>query len=63
MTKKNGDQDEQWDRGWREHKVRQLVRLARLPLAEKLSWLEGAQTLVDALALAKKERVNGTRGH
>jgi len=63
MTKKNGDQDEQWDRGWREHKTRQLVRLARLPFVEKLSWLESAQTLVDALASARNERVDGTRGH
>jgi len=59
MTGVIADQAEQWDRGWHEHKVRQLVRLARLPFVEKLSWLENAQTLVDALALAKKQRVNG----
>ena len=63
MTGTHDQQDEQWDRGWREHKIRQLVRLSRLPLAEKLSWLEGAQTLVDALASARNERVNGTRDH
>ncbi len=61
MTGENEEQTEQWDRGWREHKVRQMLRLARLPLAEKLSWLEGAQTLVDALASARNDRVNGTR--
>ena len=63
MTGEHDQQNEQWDRGWREHKVRQLVRLARLPLAEKLTWLESAQTLVDALALARNERLNGTRRH
>ena len=61
MTKKNGEQNEQWDRGWREHKVRQLVRLARLPFVEKLTWLESAQTIIDALASARNERVDGTR--
>ena len=63
MTRVIADQAEQWDRGWHEHKVRQLVRLARLPFVEKLSWLESAQTLVDALALAKKQRVIGTSRH
>ena len=54
MTGKHDQQDGQWDRGWGEHKVRQLVRLARLPFAEKLCWLEDAQALVDALAAARK---------
>lgn len=41
--------DDGWDRGWDEHKLRQLVRLAKLPFAEKLEWLENAQELVDAI--------------
>jgi len=61
MTEKVFEQENGWDRGWQEHKIRQLVRLARLPFVEKLSWLENAQTLVDALALARNEPINGKR--
>lgn len=42
------DDGETRDDGWDEHKMRQLVRLARLPFSEKLQWLEDAQELVDA---------------
>lgn len=38
-----------WDRGWQAHKARQLQRLARLPFAEKLRWLEEAQELGEKL--------------
>jgi len=31
-----------WERGWDEHQLAQLRRLARLPLPEKLAWLEEA---------------------
>jgi hypothetical protein len=38
-----------WDAGWEGHKLAQLLRLARLPLHQKLNWLEGAQRVVREL--------------
>ncbi len=38
-----------WESGWDAHTVAQRRRLARLPLAEKLRWLEEAQKLVGHL--------------
>jgi hypothetical protein len=37
------------DWGWRGHQCAQRRRLARLPLAEKLAWLEEAQRVVSHL--------------
>lgn len=52
-----GDQsDRQWDCGWDEHKRRQMLRLAKLPLAEKLAWLEEAQRLVDTLTRERAKK-------
>jgi hypothetical protein len=39
-----------WERGWDGHSQSQLHRLARLPLAEKIRWLEEAQQLVTRLS-------------
>ena len=49
MNASNEQVNEAWDRGWEEHRRRQLERLARLPLAEKLEWLEEAQRLAETL--------------
>lgn len=38
-----------WESGWAEHTLAQRRRLARLPLAEKLQWLEDSQRLLDRL--------------
>jgi hypothetical protein len=38
-----------WERGWEEHERLQLKRMARLPLSEKLAWLEEAHELVTRL--------------
>lgn len=35
-----------WDGGWEGHRRAQLLRLANLPLIEKLRWLEEAQVLL-----------------
>ena len=35
-----------WEEGWSDHNRRQLKRLAALPLAEKLAWLEEAHRFV-----------------
>jgi hypothetical protein len=39
-----------WERGWEGHRAEQLRRLARLPLAEKLRWLEEAARTVRHLS-------------
>lgn len=49
MTEPNHPGEELWDRGWDEHNARQLRRLAKLPFAEKLEWLEDAQRLGERL--------------
>ena len=44
------DGDERsWDAGWEGHSLAQLRRMARLPLWEKLAWLEEAQRLARQL--------------
>ena len=53
MTDANIERDQGWDRGWNEHKIRQLVRLARMPFSEKLDWLENAQALAEAIRPSK----------
>ena len=35
-----------WERGWDDHKRRQMQRLAALSLPEKLDWLEEAHRLI-----------------
>jgi hypothetical protein len=42
-----------WERSWDEHERLQLQRLARLPLADKLAWLEEAHRVVLHLAAMK----------
>jgi hypothetical protein len=39
-----------WERGWDDHERRQLARLAKLSLPEKLAWLEEAHRLVRQMA-------------
>ena len=46
----------QWERGWQEHERLQLQRLARLPFADKLAWLEEAHRLVLRIAAAESQR-------
>ena len=53
MSDANVKGDHGWDRGWNEHKVRQLVRMARMPFAEKLDWLENAHALAEAIRPSK----------
>jgi hypothetical protein len=43
------EQDGIWESGWRGHEEAQLLRLAALPFAQKLEWLEQAQRLVASL--------------
>ena len=39
-----------WEKGWGGHHEEQLWRLARLPLTEKLKWLEEADRVVRHLS-------------
>jgi hypothetical protein len=48
-----------WEAGWDEHRQRQLERLAKLSLAEKLEWLEQAHRVVMQL---EKAKANGPQG-
>ena len=36
----------EWEQGWGGHETQQLERLSRVPLPEKLRWLEEAHHLV-----------------
>ena len=38
-----------WEHGWQGHEVAQLRRMARLPLWEKIRWLEDAARLAEFL--------------
>ena len=54
MTEPERLSEGQWDRGWDEHKSRQLRRQASLPFAEKLKWLEEAQEFGENLIAQSK---------
>ena len=47
-----------WEEGWDGHERAQRRRLAALPLAEKLRWLEEADALVTHLRRAPQPLVN-----
>ena len=47
------DETPVWEKGWDAHRQQQLERLARLPLADKLQWLEEAHHLVQRLQSQK----------
>lgn len=49
-------QVQQWEHGWLEHEQMQLKRLAGLPFAEKLAWLEEAHFVVLRLASGNDRR-------
>ncbi len=36
----------EWEQGWDGHETQQLERLSKVPLSEKLQWLEEAHHLV-----------------
>jgi len=47
-----------WERGWDDHELQQLRRLAGLSLPEKLAWLEEAHRLVRQIAAGEKPKVD-----
>lgn len=48
------DDERIWERGWEGHELAQRRRLARLPLAEKIRWLEQAQRIAEYLAAQRR---------
>ncbi len=58
MSDADNDDHEQrvWERGWDEHERLQLVRMAKLSLAQKLEWLEQAHRLVLQFEANRKSR-------
>jgi hypothetical protein len=50
------DQQRVWERGWDEHERLQLLRMAKLSLAQKLEWLEQAHRLVLQFEANRKSR-------
>jgi hypothetical protein len=62
VNSENESNSEQvWESGWEDHRQKQLERLAKLPLSEKLAWLEEAHRLVRNLeqARANESKKNG----
>ena len=49
MPELNPREGHVWESGWQGHADAQRARLARLPLEEKLRWLEEAQHLLTYL--------------
>ena len=52
-TGSNVFEEHVWERGWQDHEQRQLERLAKLPMSEKLAWLEEAHRLVQQIRASK----------
>jgi hypothetical protein len=51
-----------WENGWEGHRGAQMRRLARLPLWEKLGWLEEAHNIVRHLQ-AQREQQAKNKNH
>ena len=56
------DDDREWEVGWAGHSEAQKRRLAALPLAEKIRWLEEAQLLVENLRRSREAQRKSETG-
>ena len=45
-----------WEHGWDGHERAQRLRLARIPMSEKLSWLEMMHRIVNHMARRRNSR-------
>lgn len=52
-------EDDAWPKGWDGHELAQLRRMARLPLSEKLAWLDEAHRIVRHLEQQRKQAMGG----
>jgi hypothetical protein len=59
MNEHQGKSEYLWESGWDGHEKAQILRLARLPLAEKIKWLEEAQEVIDSLKSGKRKEKTG----
>jgi hypothetical protein len=55
MAEQDLDLQRHWERGWAGHELAQMRRLARLPLSEKLAWLEEAHRLVESMGQQRRD--------
>jgi hypothetical protein len=46
MPERDPREKQMWEAGWEGHAEAQRARIARLPLVEKLRWLEEAQAII-----------------
>ena len=53
-------QDSGWDRGWEEHRRRQLIRMSKLTLAQKIQWLEDMQAIFEQLTVSRTQSPKAT---
>ena len=53
-NEQNGEQ--LWEDGWDGHRQAQMRRLARLPMWEKLGWLEEAHNIVRHLQAQREQQ-------
>ena len=57
----DADPNRVWERGWAGPEMEQLERLARLPLASKIQWLEDAARVVAGRSRAAQLTASGRR--
>lgn len=55
MSESGPPADHEWPRGFEEHTLAQRRRLSRLPLEDRLQWLEEAHRFVLALQRHRRE--------
>ncbi len=64
MKSKSDSQAEQiWEDGFSGHSDAQLLRLARLPFAEKLKWLDEMHAFLNTLNAAENDRSDSGEPH
>jgi hypothetical protein len=56
------DPEGKWEVGWDGHERAQLMRMANLPLSQKLLWLEEAEELVAHLQSQRKRLLSREPG-
>ena len=56
------DPERKWEVGWDGHERAQLLRMANLPLSQKLLWLEEAEELAAYLQSQRKPLASGEPG-
>ena len=58
MAESDNSVEGNWECGWDSHERAQLLRMANLPLSQKLLWLEEAQQIVDYMQSRRRHLPN-----